>query len=56
MIAGFIAQGFTVEAAAMAGVFIHGLCGDFLAEQTRLGFLASDMVRVIPNLIHSLLP
>ncbi len=56
MIAGFIAQGFTVEAAAMAGVFIHGLCGDFLAEQTRLGFLASDMVRVIPTLIHSLLP
>jgi ADP-dependent NAD(P)H-hydrate dehydratase / NAD(P)H-hydrate epimerase len=55
MIAGFIAQGFPVESAAMAGVFIHGLCGDWLAKQARFGFLASDMVPVIPEIIHSLL-
>lgn len=55
MIAGFIAQGFTAEEASMAGVFIHGLCGDFLAEKTRFGFLASDMLPAIPKTIHGLL-
>ncbi len=55
MIAGFIAQGFSPEEAAMAGVFIHGLCADFLAENTRFGFLASDMIPAIPRTIHALL-
>ncbi len=55
LIAGFIAQGFSVEEAAMAGVFIHGLCGDFLAEKTPFGFLASDMIPAIPRTIHDLL-
>jgi hydroxyethylthiazole kinase-like uncharacterized protein yjeF len=52
MIAGFAAQGFSIEDAALSGVFIHGLCGDILAEQTRFGFLASDMVHAIPKTIH----
>ena len=55
MISGFMAQGFTAEEASMAGVFIHGLCGDFLAEQTVFGFLASDMISAIPKTIHDLL-
>jgi len=55
LIAGFIAQGFPIEEAAMAGVFIHGLCGDFLAEKTPFGFLASDMIPAIPRTIHDLL-
>ena len=55
MIAGFVAQGFSIEEASMAGVFIHGLCGDFLAEKTRFGFLASDMIPAIPKTIHDLL-
>lgn len=50
MIAGFLAQGLTAEDAARAGVFIHGLCGDTLANQTNgFGFLASDMVLAIPR-------
>ncbi len=52
MIAGFASQGFSIENAALAGVFIHGLCGDYLAEQAEFGFLASDMVQVIPGTIH----
>lgn len=56
MIAGFIAQGISVESAAMAGVFIHGLCGDSLAAKNRIGFLASDMIPAIPQIIHSILP
>ena len=55
LIAGFIAQGFSIEDASMAGVFIHGLCGDFLAEKTPFGFLASDMIPAIPRTIHDLL-
>lgn len=48
MIAGFLAQGMAAEAAAVAGVFIHGLCGDRLAAQAPVGFTASDMVEEIP--------
>jgi NAD(P)H-hydrate epimerase len=54
LIAGFVAQGFSVEDAAMAGVFIHGYCGDSLAEKTPFGFLASDMIPAIPKTIHAL--
>ncbi len=53
IIAGFCAQGFTPENAALAGVYIHGLCADILAQQTGgFGFVASDMVRMIPAAIH----
>ncbi|MCK5312411.1 MAG: NAD(P)H-hydrate dehydratase [Desulfobacteraceae bacterium] len=53
MIAGFKAQGFSSENAAIAGVFIHGLCGDMLADSMGgFGFLASDMVKVIPEVIQ----
>jgi NAD(P)H-hydrate epimerase len=54
LIAGFVAQGFSVEDASMAGVFIHGCCGDSLAEKTPFGFLASDMIPAIPKTIHAL--
>ena len=53
MIAGFCAQGFPLEAASLAGVYIHGLCGDILSEQMGgFGFLASDIVENIPKTIH----
>jgi ADP-dependent NAD(P)H-hydrate dehydratase / NAD(P)H-hydrate epimerase len=54
LIAGFAAQGFAVEDSAMAGVFIHGCCGDSLAVKTPFGFLASDMISAIPKTIHAL--
>ena len=53
MIAGLAAQRFSLENAAAAGVFIHGLCGDILADTFGgFGFLASDMVQTIPQAIH----
>ncbi len=53
MIAGLAAQGFSSENAAVAGVFIHGLCGDLLADTFGgFGFLAGDMIRTIPEIIH----
>ncbi|MCG8566627.1 MAG: NAD(P)H-hydrate dehydratase [Desulfobacterales bacterium] len=49
MIGGFLAQGFTPENAALAGVFLHGMAGDYLAEtQSRFGFLASELADALP--------
>ena len=55
MISGFLAQGLEPEAAALTGAFIHGLCGDMLAEDSPVGFLASDMVDQIPHALGALL-
>jgi len=53
MIAGLAAQGFSLKNAALAGVFIHGLCGDILADSMGgFGFLATDMIQTIPAAIH----
>ncbi|MEA1968532.1 MAG: NAD(P)H-hydrate dehydratase [Thermodesulfobacteriota bacterium] len=54
MTAGLTAQGFSLKNAAIAGVYIHGLCGDILAEKKGpFGFLASDMVKTIPRAIYT---
>lgn len=53
MIAGFCAQGFSPEKASLAGVFIHGLCADILTENIgAFGFVATDMIPMIPKTIH----
>jgi len=53
MVAGLIAQNFEPSEAAMAAVYIHGLCGDILAQKRgAFGFVASDMVQIIPETIH----
>lgn len=52
MVSGFLAQGFSPEAAGLAGVYIHGLCADVLSKQKgAFGFLAQDMVKAIPETI-----
>ncbi len=53
MIAALLAQGFSLENAAVAGAFLHGLAGDILARQYKgAGFVASDLIRTIPAAIH----
>ncbi|MBF0228721.1 MAG: NAD(P)H-hydrate dehydratase [Desulfamplus sp.] len=53
MISGFIAQGFEPSQAAIAGVYIHGLCGDIVAKKRgAYGFVASDIIKIIPETIH----
>ncbi|HKJ98598.1 MAG TPA: NAD(P)H-hydrate dehydratase [Desulfotignum sp.] len=53
MISGLAAQGFSLENAALAGVYIHGLCGDMLVEKIGpFGFVASDMTSAIPGAMH----
>ncbi len=52
LIAGFCAQGMAPHDAAVAGVFIHGLCADRLADAIGpFGYLASDIVSDIPKAI-----
>ena len=55
MIAAFLAQNLPPESAALAGVYVHGLCGDLLAEDHAFGFSASDMVAGIPQALNTLL-
>jgi len=55
MIAAFLAQNLPPESAALAGVYVHGLCGDLLAEGHAFGFSASDMVANIPQALNNIL-
>ncbi len=53
MIAGFCAQGFSLENACLSGVYIHGLCADLLARELgAFGFVASDLIKTLPTAIH----
>ncbi len=49
MIASFSAQGLSPEAAACAGVFLHGTTADIVAEKTSVqGMLPSDIIKELP--------
>lgn len=52
IIAGFIAQGLSSHSAAVAGVYIHGLAGDLVAEMGMLGMSAGDLAAMIPAAIQ----
>ncbi len=53
MIAAFHAQGFSLENASLAAVYIHGLAADILSHETgAFGFIANDLVSIIPQTIH----
>jgi len=49
IIAGLIAQGFTLEDATDNGIYIHGLAGDLVAEEkTQVSLIASDLIESLP--------
>ncbi len=55
MIAGFLAQGYDGVRSAQLAVFCHGLAGDLLCrEQGPLGFMAGDLLRVLPRALRAL--
>lgn len=55
MLGGFLAQGYGIEEAASAAVYIHGLAGDEVKRtQGELGMMAMDLVPLIPRLLNSL--
>jgi len=54
MIAGLAAQGMAPLQAALAGVFLHGRCGDrAAAHRGKRGLLARDLIREIPNVLRT---
>ena len=54
-IAGFLTQGYTPEAAAHLGVFLHGAAADYLAEHKGpFGYLATDVMVRLPDQIKAL--
>jgi len=55
IIAGFWAQGMNPEAAAAAGVFVHGLAADMLlGEKGFRGMTAGDIIKMLPAAILQL--
>ncbi|MBW2606545.1 MAG: NAD(P)H-hydrate dehydratase [Deltaproteobacteria bacterium] len=52
IIAGLVAQGFSPESAAHAGVYLHGAAADMLAEKIGpFGYLATEVMNAIPGQI-----
>jgi NAD(P)H-hydrate epimerase len=55
IISGLLTRGMPVVNAATAGVYLHGLAGDLLAEKMgETGVLAGDLPDVIPGLMESI--
>jgi hydroxyethylthiazole kinase-like uncharacterized protein yjeF len=56
VLAGFITQGFTPEAAAHAAVYLHGAAADTLAKTIGpIGYLAGEVMNAIPGEIKKIL-
>jgi NAD(P)H-hydrate repair Nnr-like enzyme with NAD(P)H-hydrate dehydratase domain len=55
LIGGFLAREWPFAKAAIAGVYLHGLAADLLAEDMgHAGMLAGELLDVIPELMSSL--
>ena len=56
MIAGFIAQQYSIKSALRVAVYLHGAAADVL-QQTRApyGFLATDVANILPDTIKSVM-
>lgn len=54
IIAGLFAQGMDLADAAVAGVYLHGLAGDYAAEELGLySVVASDIIKYLPEAFKS---
>ena len=54
-LAGFLAQGTNCEAAAALAVYLHGMAGDFAAEETGAhSMTASDLLEKIPRAVREI--
>ncbi|HCT35528.1 MAG TPA: bifunctional ADP-dependent NAD(P)H-hydrate dehydratase/NAD(P)H-hydrate epimerase [Firmicutes bacterium] len=52
VIGGLLAQGAGAEEAAAAGVYLHGLAGDLLAQERPRGFMAGEIADTIPTALR----
>ena len=56
MIASFVSQKYSYIDACSVAVFLHGLCGDILAEEkTQFAFLPTDIIEKIPQAFKNIL-
>jgi NAD(P)H-hydrate epimerase len=56
LIAGLTVQGVPADAAAQAGVYLHGAAADLLAAEIGpFGFLASEVMEAVPPTVARLL-
>jgi hydroxyethylthiazole kinase-like uncharacterized protein yjeF len=55
VIAGLLSQGFPASEACLAGVYLHGLAADILADTIPRGYLASEVMQAIPRAIQKIL-
>lgn len=55
LIAGLLVQGHSAARACRAGVYLHGLAADILADATPHGYLASEILQTIPRAIQKVL-
>ncbi len=51
VIAGLLAQGYSPWNAACLGVYLHGLAADRLARTRPFGYTASEVARMLPEVI-----
>lgn len=52
IIAGLVAQGYSLMQAAMLGTYIHGACGDVAAKTiSQAGMTPTDMIKILPKLL-----
>ncbi|HZX74575.1 MAG TPA: NAD(P)H-hydrate dehydratase [Cyclobacteriaceae bacterium] len=55
ILTGLLAQGYTSEDAAKAGVYLHGLAGDLAAQEKGMhGLIASDLIDFLPYAFSTL--
>jgi hydroxyethylthiazole kinase-like uncharacterized protein yjeF len=56
IIAGLIAQGMEIGAAARSGVYLHGLAADRMAQmKAPVGYLASEVMNILPEALQEML-
>ncbi|MBT0811300.1 NAD(P)H-hydrate dehydratase [Litoribacter ruber] len=54
VVASYLGQGYSVENAALCGVYHHGLAGQLAGEDQRRGTIASDVIEKIPETYKNL--
>jgi hydroxyethylthiazole kinase-like uncharacterized protein yjeF len=55
ILTGLLAQGYSPEDAAKAGVYLHGLAGDLAAQEKGMyGLIASDLIEWLPRAFNTL--
>jgi ADP-dependent NAD(P)H-hydrate dehydratase / NAD(P)H-hydrate epimerase len=52
IVGAFLAQGSDHFFAAVAGVYVHGLAGDFVRKQKGFHMVASDLIDALPNVMR----